>query len=136
MALSHVLVVEDDRDLGLTLADILEMAGFPVVTATDGRLALAYLRDAPTPCVILLDLMMPGMDGWEFRRRQLQDPELSKIPVIIASGLNDLRLSPEFDGVDALFRKPYEVPHLLEVVRRYCTPSEGVTEGDRTLVPA
>jgi CheY-like chemotaxis protein len=134
MALGHVLVVEDDHDLGMTLTDILEIAGYPVVTATDGRLALAYLRDAPKPCVILLDLMMPGMDGWEFRRRQLQDPVLSKIPVIIASGLNDLRLSPEFDDVKAFFRKPYEVPKLLEEVARYCTPSEEIAAGERALV--
>jgi len=134
MALGHVLVVEDDRDLGMTLTDILEMAGYPVVTATDGKLALAYLRDAPAPCVILLDLMMPGMDGWEFRRRQLQDPTLCKIPVIIASGLNDLRISPEFDNVEAFFRKPYELPKLLEMVARYCTPTPGIAANERTLV--
>lgn len=126
MALEHVLVVEDDHDLGLTLTEILEMAGYPVVTATDGRLALAYLQDAPLPCVILLDLMMPGMDGWEFRRRQLADPKLRRIPVIIASGMSERRLSPEFDDVEAFFLKPYEVPKLLEVVARYCTPADSI----------
>lgn len=133
MALEHVLVVEDDHDLGLTLTEILEMAGYPVVTATDGRLALAYLQDAPAPCVILLDLMMPGMDGWEFRRRQLADPKLREIPVIIASGWNERRLSPEFDDVEAFFLKPYDVPKLLEVVARHCTPSGGLGSGERML---
>lgn len=134
MALAHVLVVEDDQDQGLTLTEILEMAGYPVVTATDGQLALAYLRDASLPCVILLDLMMPGMNGWEFRRRQLQDPRLRDIPVILASGLNDLRLGPEFDQVEAYFRKPYNVEMLLEVVGRYCTPDQGAANSHRSLV--
>ena len=68
--------------LGLLLA----MFGFRIETACDGAEALRYLRTHPPPCLIILDLRMPGMNGWQFRDEQRSDPALANIPVIVCSG--------------------------------------------------
>src|ERR1700757_4020103 len=81
-----VLIVEDDLDIAESLAAALESAGYTTLTATDGKAALEILRRGNTEvCLILLDLMMPVMDGWEFRARQKTDPSLSGIPIVILS---------------------------------------------------
>src|SRR5262249_59623485 len=82
-----VLVVDDDFDIRAMIAQILELEGFEVISGPSGQAALERLRDgAAIPRVILLDLMMPHMDGWEFRSRQLADPRLAAIPVAVLSG--------------------------------------------------
>jgi CheY-like chemotaxis protein len=78
-----VLVVDDDADLRRTLCEVLADEGFDPVGVADGAAALAYLERSPSPAAILLDLMMPNMDGWSFREEQLRDPRLAKIPVIV-----------------------------------------------------
>jgi CheY-like chemotaxis protein len=78
-----VMVVEDDRDVREAIAWVLEDAGYRVITAENGSVALGLLRDgAPRPSAIILDLMMPVMDGWQFRAAQASDPALADIPVI------------------------------------------------------
>jgi PAS domain S-box-containing protein len=81
-----VLIVDDDLDLRLTLARVLRRHGYAVVTASNGQGALHYLRDGQRPSVIILDLAMPVMDGWEFLSRRQRDGDLASIPVIVISG--------------------------------------------------
>ncbi len=85
-----VLIVEDDEGVRAALVDLLRDEGYDIVEAQDGATALERLRSGPLPSLILLDLMMPDMDGIEFRRRQLADPRLSRIPVIVISARPDV----------------------------------------------
>src|SRR5438045_1266834 len=80
-----ILVVDDDQLILESLSDLLELEGYKVAVATDGQAALDQLRAGMRPCAILLDLMMPGMDGWGFRRQQQRDDDLKDIPVVVMS---------------------------------------------------
>ncbi len=113
--MARVLVVDDERDIRQAMAEILAEEGYQVEAAADGASALAKLR-AFQPSVVLLDLMMPGMNGWEFREAQKTDPELSKIPVILVSALSPACSSVE--GEDYL-QKPFNLDDLLSAVRRH-----------------
>jgi DNA-binding response OmpR family regulator len=113
-----VLIVEDDEDLRDMMAQMLTIEGFAAATAANGREALDYLHGTTKPHVILLDLMMPVMDGWEFRRRQQADPELARVPVIVLSALDPVRASPV--GAAAFLKKPLDFDRLLELVRSHC----------------
>jgi DNA-binding response OmpR family regulator len=112
-----VLIVEDDEDLREMMAHLLTLEGFDAATASNGREALDYLQTAK-PELILLDLMMPVMDGWEFRRQQQADPKLAPVPVIVLSALDQARAT----NVDAaaFLKKPLDFDHLLDLVRAYC----------------
>src|SRR3954470_15283551 len=88
-----VLIVEDDEDLRDMMAQLLTIEGFEPATVANGREALEYLQTSEKPHVILLDLMMPVMDGWEFRRQQKADPDLARVPVIVLSALDQARAS-------------------------------------------
>jgi CheY-like chemotaxis protein len=112
--MGRVLVVDDERDIRLAMAEALEDEGYEVDTARDGAEALAHLR-AFHPQVVLLDLMMPGMDGWEFRRMQRLDPELALIPVVVISALGAVK---DLDAQDYI-QKPFELDQLLSVVGRH-----------------
>ena len=109
-----VLVVDDERDIREAVSEVLVDEGYEVVGAGDGAEALTKSR-AHHPDVILLDLMMPGMNGWEFRAAQQGDPDLSDIPVIVLSALG--RVS----GLDAaeFLQKPFELDALLTAVHRH-----------------
>src|SRR5262245_56142664 len=88
----NVLIVEDDADLREMMAQILTMEGFDSATATNGREALEYLsHSSDIPQLILLDLMMPVMDGWEFQRQRRRDPVLADVPVVVLSALDERR---------------------------------------------
>src|SRR5262249_27660442 len=80
-----VLVVDDDADVRGMLAQVLELEGYDVVTAADGREALRRLEER-RPFLVLLDLMMPGMNGWQFRAEQLKQPGIADVPVVVLSG--------------------------------------------------
>lgn len=113
-----VLVVEDDANLREAIVYVLEGAGYEVIAVPDGALALGVLTQGILPGVILLDLMMPVMDGWEFRQHQLADPSLASIPVIVVSAdPRGVKLvgSP---GVHDVLVKPVEVEALLESLAR------------------
>jgi CheY-like chemotaxis protein len=113
-----VLIVEDDADLREMMAQLLTLEGFQTEAVANGKEALEYLRTATRPDLILLDLMMPVMDGWEFRRHQRQDPRLAEVPVIVLSALDGSR-ALDVDGT-AFLKKPLDFDHLIELVRRYC----------------
>jgi CheY-like chemotaxis protein len=114
-----VLVVEDDADAREAMKSVLELHGYPVVTAADGSEALDRLRNGLKPCLILLDLMMPGMDGFEFFDQKRQDPRISAIPVVIYSGYHDAKSKAERLGAQGYFQKPVEVESLLNLVETY-----------------
>jgi len=114
-----LMIVDDDDDLRNVLAFIMTAHGYQVAAFGDAREALRALDAEVTPFLILLDLMMAGMSGWEFRAAQLDNPRLSAIPVVILTAANTLS-----DGVHALsdievMAKPFELDTLLAVVRRY-----------------
>jgi two-component system cell cycle response regulator DivK len=115
-----VLLVEDDEDIRNSIAAILEDEGFAVVGASDGGDALRYLQAAAeAPRLILLDLMMPVMDGWAFRAAQLDDDRLSKIPVVILSAATDVRRHAAQLRVNEYLIKPLDVPLLLNTIERH-----------------
>jgi CheY-like chemotaxis protein len=115
VAMKMVLLVDDDEDIREALRAILEDEGFDVKVARDGSDALATLRDGLRPDVIVLDLMMPVMSGWQFRSAQREDPSLSGIPVVVLSATYE---QPEDLAVAASLRKPIDIDRLLEVVAR------------------
>jgi CheY-like chemotaxis protein len=118
-----VLIVEDNEVERLGLATILRWEGFAVATAADAASALTLLRVGTDPCVILLDMLLPGKDGWDFLAERTRDPAMAAIPVIITTSIRVA--SPEWAhslGAAACFRKPLPVPALLDEVRRLCAP--------------
>ena len=124
LAVAHrplVLVVDDDDGIRDALRDLLEDAGFATLGARHGLEALNVLGALPAaPAFILLDLMMPVMDGWEFRRRQMDDPAIAKVPVVVLSAVDQSRAQ---DLAGALFlKKPLDFDRLLQLVRRFCAP--------------
>jgi CheY-like chemotaxis protein len=110
--------VEDDRDMREMMAQMLTLEGFDAGTAANGHDALHYLRQGDLPELILLDLMMPVMDGWEFRRIQQEDPDLASLPVIVLSALDPTRAAEFGDAV--FLTKPLDFDRLLGLVRQYC----------------
>jgi CheY-like chemotaxis protein len=117
--MAHILIAEDDPDIREDLAEILRDLGHEVTTATNGAEALASLKSGARPCLILLDLMMPVMNGWDFRSQQLADEALCKIPVIVLTGVADLqRIKPL--RADGVLTKPFKLDPLLDSVGRYC----------------
>lgn len=110
-----VLVVEDDPDLAEVVSMILAGAGYAPVTARDGREGLARMR-ASRPRVVLLDLMMPGMNGWEFRAAQRGDPALSDVPVVIMTGDGNAASKAEALEANGCLQKPIDVGRLLRTI--------------------
>ncbi len=113
-----VLIVEDDADLREMMAQLLSLEGYKAVAVANGREALEYLHGSDAPKVILLDLLMPVMDGWEFRRMQQADPALASVPVIVLSALDQNRAG-SLDAT-AFLKKPLDFDHLLALVREHC----------------
>jgi CheY-like chemotaxis protein len=116
----RILIVDDDEDIRETLIEVVQDSGYEAVGAAHGRDALDRLRDGgPRPCVILLDLMMPVMDGWQFREAQRNDPELAGIPVVVISAYRHRPSVTELDAAEYL-NKPVQVDSLIEALRRHC----------------
>ena len=116
-----VLLVDDDHAVLEAVADLLTEEGFIVVPAANGAGALNLLRDGLQPDAILLDMMMPVMDGWEFRAAQLADPALRDIPVIVlsASGFAEDAIRQQL-RVSEVLSKPLEIPRFLTALRQAC----------------
>ena len=113
------MIVDDDDDLRETIADIMSAQGYTVAAFADARAALAALESGRTPFLILLDLMMPGMSGWEFRAAQLKNPRLAPIPVVVVTAASTfIDGAPPLGDIEIL-RKPFELDTLLTLVGRY-----------------
>jgi CheY-like chemotaxis protein len=120
-----VMIVEDDEDIRADLSAILRMKGFVVHEAANGREALARLSAGERPGVIVLDLMMPVMNGWELREVMRADAALAEIPVVVVSGAGRI---PDDEAATlapaAVLVKPFELVDLIDVVSRYCSRGE------------
>lgn len=103
-----ILVVDDDADTRDALRELLETEGYAVVEAANGRAALQRLRGGLRPRAILLDLMMPVLDGWDFRSQQLADPALKDVPVVImtAAGFSADTVRAQLGGIDFVSKPP------------------------------
>jgi CheY-like chemotaxis protein len=112
-----VLIVEDEEDLRELMRDALQMRGYTVVTAEEGTDALRKIDDIGRPCLILLDLLMPGMNGWDFFDKVRERPELASVPVIIHSSAS----SRAPLGATRVLQKPLAFESLLTVVAEYCS---------------
>ncbi len=114
----QVLIIEDDDSAREALSDCLEMEGIHVAAALNGKEALDYLRGAHTPKVILLDLYMPVMTGWEFREAQKKDAAIADIPVVVVTAFGS-GMTKQIDA-DVIMHKPLDLDRLLTVIREYC----------------
>jgi len=114
-----ILLVEDDCDVREALAELLESEGFEIHIAVDGWEALEYLRAGRRPGLILLDLMMPRMDGVEFRAAQRRDPAIAGVPVVLLSADAHMReKAAALDAAGAL-GKPVDIDELLGIIGRF-----------------
>ena len=118
MSSPTVFIIEDDVDTREMLAKFLELEGYSVELASNGRQALDRLAGGANASVILLDLMMPVMDGWEFRRHQIEDARLRDIPTIVVSAAGRDRLAQI--SADAYLSKPVDMDELLQRDSQYC----------------
>ncbi|HWE30205.1 MAG TPA: response regulator [Polyangia bacterium] len=115
---STVMVVEDDHDIRVGVRSLLEDEGFRVLTVTNGRSALDVLeRASELPSLIILDLMLPVMDGWHFAEQVRARPRLAGIPIVIMSAYDD---PPPPAGVVGFIKKPLNPDTLLHLVSTYC----------------
>ena len=112
-----VLVIDDDERLRVRLGAMLKDVGFAVTEAANGREALEAIRGGLHPCLILLDLTMPEMSGWEFLAQLQSDAQLALIPVLICTGYP---ITDTGHGEVGIMRKPFDLELVLRLVRRYC----------------
>ena len=122
---SRTLIIDDDPVVRRMFQRSLELAQFDVVVAASGEEGLRILDQDPTISLILLDLTMPGMDGWSFLQTQRDDPKIAEIPTVVVSG-STLATEEEL-GATAFLRKPVTRDHLLTVVSAFCKPRESVS---------
>lgn len=116
----RILVVEDDPSVRELICTLLESEGYSVVGAENGRVGLEKLRGMPRPGLIVLDLMMPVMNGWEFLDERTKDITLGRVPVIVTTA-GDLPASPShLPGVALTMRKPVELARLLAAIASVC----------------
>jgi CheY-like chemotaxis protein len=118
-----VLVVDDDPDIREMIAQALELEGWSVAGAANGEEALRALRHGPRPDVILLDLMMPVMNGFEFMDAQRRDAALAAIPIVLISGDERLKEKAATARVAAFLKKPMDLVELLDTVQRHGGPT-------------
>jgi two-component system chemotaxis response regulator CheY len=115
-----ILVVDDEPSLVEAISSVLEDEGYSVTSAHDGIAALRALHDGLRPCLAILDLMMPAMNGWELRAAMLADPTLADIPVAIVSAFARGEMSTL--QASAVLQKPFELSEIVQLADRYCGP--------------
>lgn len=115
-----ILIIEDDPDIRDTMAQILDEEGYRTFTASSGLDALQQLRDGLRPHLILLDLMMPIMDGWQFREEQEKNPAIAAIPVVLISAAGQIGRDVPRITRGTYIRKPISFEVLLSTVEKFC----------------
>ena len=115
-----VLIAEDDEAIRDGLSMSLEIEGYRVLTAADGRAALELLPTLESPCLLLLDLLMPVMNGWELLEAKNANPALAGIPVVVLSSADEKQPLP---GVAAFVPKPYQLDKVIGAIRQFCGSS-------------
>jgi len=138
----NILVIEDNNDIRDTVEDVLRTEGYNVYSVCNGREALLALKKIQGPTLILLDMMMPLMNGWEFLEAQKADAKFANLPVVVVSALGPeaaLIKDSEVVNARAYIRKPIDLNTLMNVVQAYCgTPAsaESVSSEDANLSEA
>lgn len=118
MSCKNILIVEDEAAISSMMKDILELKGYNVFTASDGAEGIEHLKKLlPEPCVIILDLMMPKTNGWEFLDVQRSDPRLADIPVVICSAYTESAKAVKPHG---FVPKPVQLKSLVNAVQAFC----------------
>jgi CheY-like chemotaxis protein len=123
MKCKSILVIEDDKDIRETIAQVLEIEGYPVASASNGAEAVQVLEKLPKPSLILLDLMMPIMNGWQFMEKQKDDTAFASLPVVVVSALPANAAFADVKAVEGAvgyIKKPISLTALMEVVQQYC----------------
>ncbi|AZZ37169.1 hypothetical protein CIK05_10340 [Bdellovibrio sp. qaytius] len=121
-----ILVVDDDDAVRFAMQTALEFEGYEVFTAENGQAALDFLQHAPRPCVILLDLMMPVMDGWTFALQLEKDEKLADIPIVVVSAFGD---QAQTINAKTIFKKPVNLKELFATVKKWCADNGGIIHG-------
>lgn len=124
----RLLLVDDDASSVEALRELLILAGHQVVCAENGRVALERLREADGYCVILLDMMMPVMNGYDFREEQLKDPAIAAIPVIVITADGRAREKAAQLHSDRYLQKPLSPVELLRAISEFCPPGAAASE--------
>ena len=114
-----ILVIDDDPDLRLLLSAVLKSEGYDVLTAENGAAGLSVLRTM-VPDLIILDFMMPVMNGWQFREAQAAIPQYAHVPIVCLSGYHAARRQAAALGMGACIQKPFEIEDLIKIVHRSC----------------
>lgn len=117
---ASVMIIEDCVSVREPLAALLRFKGYVVVETENGRDALKKLRALPLPSLVLLDLMMPVMDGWSFLKEKEADRTLASIPVIILSAVAKQGCLPRIYNVVDVMQKPGDIPKLFKLMNKYC----------------
>ncbi len=126
----HILIVEDEPDARATIAAVLAAEGFEVAVAANGREALDCLRAGQAPGLILLDLIMPVMSGWQFLSEQRRDPQIAHIPVIVLSAKDPAEVRAIAQGAVDYLQKPVDPGDLAERVQQFTRAGDAATSGD------
>jgi two-component system, chemotaxis family, chemotaxis protein CheY len=117
-----VLVVDDEPAILDMIAELLGYEGYQVVTTSQGSIALARARADP-PALILLDLMMPGMSGWQMIAALQASPQTRAIPIVVLSARRDLPMIAQDLGIVTFLAKPFDIDELIDIVRQYAGSS-------------
>ncbi len=120
----YILVVEDDPLIREAIRDMLTLEGYPVRTATHGREALDVIAQGAKPSLILLDLMMPVVDGWQLMELLAEDSELKGIPIVVISAVGEVGHFKNQQNAIELVQKPFNLAHLLTIVNRHMNKGE------------
>lgn len=119
--MKSVIVIEDDFEIRNTLCDVLEAEGYDVHGAENGQVGLDVLKGLKElPGLIIVDLMMPVVDGYEFRNQQLKDQRISLIPTVLFSADGQLSAKAQAAGITEFIKKPIDLEDLYALVKKYC----------------
>lgn len=119
--IKNILVIEDDQAIRDSIKMALEFEGYNVFTAANGKEGIEVLQKMPRPCIILLDLMMPIMNGWDFVDTVEKDMVLATIPVVVVSAYSEGR---EIKA-SGIIKKPVDLNALLNLVKKFCVKGQG-----------